>query len=210
LQTNAIRMADADYARDIISAGLKEVAVSLHGSTAEISDSITEAPGTFEKTIVGLDNLHAAGVPIDLTFVICQRNMHDLVPYVQLVASRWPKAWVNIAFVAPSSDLVPRDSDLVPRYSDVVPFLSEALREAKRLKLNVGVFESMCGLPLCLLPEDVAHYAERTDETAGYENGSFVKTEACAKCAAESKCYGLRRGYFARRQRCERAGPTRA
>jgi MoaA/NifB/PqqE/SkfB family radical SAM enzyme len=196
LQTNAIRAADPAYARSLVEAGLHEVAVSLHGSTAEISDAITEAPGTFDRTVVGLDNLYATGVQLDLTFVICRRNASDISSYVRLVGDRWPSAWVNIAFVSPSSDLVPRDADLIPRYSEVVPHLVAGLREAEVRGVYARGFESMCGIPLCLVPEDVAEEVAGADDTDGYENGTFVKTEACTRCALESQCYGLRRGYF--------------
>ncbi len=196
LQTNAIRLADAAYTASLVEAGLDEVAVSLHGSTAEISDAITEAPGTFERTVIGLDHVHATGLPLDLTFVICARNTHDMVPYVRMVAARWPRAFVNIAFVAPSSDLVPRDAALVPRYSDVMPQLAAAVLEARQLGLKTGGYESMCGLPLCVLPKEIAAYNEFVLDTDGYENGSFVKADACRSCEMESRCYGLRKGYF--------------
>ncbi len=198
LQTNAVRLADPGLTRAVVEAGIADAFVSLHGSTAEISDAITEAPGTFDKTVVGLDNLHShREVQLTLNFVMHQRNLDDLVPYVRFVAARWPRATVTLSFVAPSSDVVPRSRDLVPRYSDALPRVARALDEASRLGVVLGGFESMCGLPLCLVPTSLAAYAALSEIPEGYDGGEFVRTTACERCSLAGKCYGLRRGYLA-------------
>lgn len=196
LQTNAIRLDDARLVDALADAKLDEAFVSLHGTTAEVSDAVTEAPGTFARTIVGIDELHRTSIELMLNFVICQTNLHQLRDYIALIAERWPRAYVNISFVAPSSDVVPRDVKLVPRYADALPLLAEAIADATRLGLRIGGFESMCGIPLCLVPTSLegVDIAEVPD---GFDRGEFVKAEACASCRMEGRCYGLRRGYEA-------------
>ncbi len=195
LQSNAMRFADAAFAREVVAAGVDEVFVSLHGSTADISDAVTEAPGTFVKTVAGLDVLATLDVALGLNFVMCERNYRDLPAYIRFVHRRWPRAMLSISFVAPSSDVVPMDRDLVPRYSDVLPHLHEALRLADELGLWVSPLDSMCGLPLCLWPKPVDESIDRDDIPAGFDGGEFIKTETCRACAAQNKCYGLRRRY---------------
>jgi hypothetical protein len=195
LQSNAMRFADPQFAQDVVNAGADEIFVSLHGSTAAISDAITEAPGTFVKTVTGLDNLARLDVFLGLNFVMCERNYRDLPSYVRFVHERWPGAQVTLSFVAPSSDLVPMERDLVPRYSDVLPYLREALSQAQEIGLWVSPLDSMCGLPLCLWPARLDEPLLRADIPAGFDGGEFLKTDACRSCAAQSKCYGLRRRY---------------
>lgn len=196
LQTNAIRLDDAALARALHQAGVGEVFVSLHGSTADVSDAVTSAPGTFARTVVGLDNLHALpDLSLILNFVICETNMHDLPGFVRLVGARWPRAFVNVSFVAPSTDVVPRDRELVPRYSDALPFVADALREAERLGLSIGGFESMCGIPLCLVPAGLERYFQTDELPAGFDKGEFLKARACEACGLARRCYGVRRGY---------------
>jgi MoaA/NifB/PqqE/SkfB family radical SAM enzyme len=195
LQSNAMRFADAQFAHSVIDAGVDEVFVSLHGSTAEISDAVTEAPGTFVKTVAGLDNLARLDVVLGLNFVMCERNYRNLPDYIRFVHGRWPKAMLSLSFVAPSSDVVPMDSDLVPRYSDVLPYLREALQLAQDLGLWVSPLDSMCGLPLCLWPTALDEPLARADIPEGFDGGEFLKVDACRSCAAHTKCYGLRRRY---------------
>lgn len=197
LQTNAIRLDDEGLARALCEAGLDEAFISLHGSTAEISDAVTSAPGTFARSVAGIDHLYRAGtVRIVLNFVICKTNASNLPEYVRFVAGRWPGVFLNVSFVAPSTDVVPREEEYIPRYTDVLPFVEEGLREAARLGVEMGGFESMCGIPLCLVPASLDGYFRLADIPPGFDRGEFRKTETCERCALSSGCYGLRRGYY--------------
>ncbi len=194
LQTNAVKLDDAALATSLVEAGVDETFVSLHGCTAATSDAITEAPGTFVRTIVGLDNLHATHVTININFVLCEANRRELVDFVRFAGTRWPRARLNFSFVAASTDLVPRERALIPRYSDILPALGEAVDEAKRLGVQMIGFESMCGLPLCLVPTSIERLA-LTEIPEGFDRGEFVKAEACRGCRYETRCFGIRRGY---------------
>jgi MoaA/NifB/PqqE/SkfB family radical SAM enzyme len=194
LQTNAVRLDDAALVARLEGAGLDEAFVSLHGATASVSDAVTEAPGTFARTVVGIDNLHVSRIRTMLNYVVCERNRHELVAHVRSVAARWPRAILNVSFVAPSSDVVPRDRALVPRYSDALPEIAAAVAEAKRLGVRVVGFESMCGLPLCLVPRELGELAP-VDVPEGFDGGEFLKTETCARCSVAPRCWGVRRGY---------------
>jgi len=197
LQTNAVRLADPARVEALVAAGLSRVQVSLHASDAALSDAITEAPGTFADTLLGLDALHAQErVSLAILCVVTRRNHGGLIDLVRLIASRWPRAELGLAFVAPSSDLVPRDVELIPRYRDVLPSMEAAAREARSLGVPCGGFASMCGVPLCLVSAEA-----QTDATAeipeGYDGGEFVHPPACEGCALRGRCYGVRRGYLA-------------
>lgn len=194
LQSNAVRLADAGLAHALAAAGVDRAMISLHGTTAEVSDAITGAPGTFAQTVRGIDHLIAAGVPVRLNFVFCQLNRHQFPQYVEMVAARWPQASIVFSFVGSHTDVVPRTTALIPRFADVLPALLAGLARAADTGVRVVGFDSMCGLPLCLVPE-----AERGQfsslAVADDGGGEFVKGEACATCSEGYRCYGVRRGY---------------
>jgi MoaA/NifB/PqqE/SkfB family radical SAM enzyme len=192
LQTNAVRINDT-LAQSLAEAGVDVALVSLHARDAQTSDAITEAPGTFEKTLRGIDELCKTRIEVRLNFVICERNWRQFTEYVELVAQRWPKASIVVSFVGPSTELVPRETSLIPRYRDVLPVLAAATRRAHELGVTLHGFESMCGVPLCLVPDDLSGYFQLA-EVKG-DPGEFLKTGTCAKCSLESRCWGLRRGY---------------
>jgi MoaA/NifB/PqqE/SkfB family radical SAM enzyme len=200
LQTNAVRLDDASLTDALVAEGVTLVQVSLHAAHAALSDAITQAPGTFARTLKGLDHLarHAA-VTLVINYVIVRRNVGDLGGFVELVAARWPRALVNVSFAALSTDVVPDDGDVMPRYTDVMPALEAALDRARALGLAVTGFASMCGVPLCLVSE--RHRPGEGDLGAipeGWDAGEFVRGEACGGCGLRGRCYGLRRRYAER------------
>jgi MoaA/NifB/PqqE/SkfB family radical SAM enzyme len=196
IQTNAVALEARPLVRRLKGAGLDEAFVSLHGATADVSDRVTESPGTFVRTLTGIDELTKAGVLVVVNFVLCEANYREAPAFVELVGARWPNALVNFSFVAPSSDLVPRTPELIPRYTDVLPHLARAIDVANERDLRVVGLESMCGLPLCLVPTSVRDLAP-TEIPSGFDGGEFVKGAACRACAQATRCYGLRRGYEA-------------
>jgi len=195
IQTNAIRMADTDLARKLADAGVDQCFVSLHGSRAELSDAVTEAPGTFDRTVRGLDRIAETGMRTRINFVFCQRNQHDFPTYVERVAERWPDAAICVSFVAASTDVVPRTPDLVPRYTDVLPHLTEGLRRAESLGVEVTGFESMCGIPLCLVPADLSRFLDLAEIPPGFDRGELLYAEPCQRCELRGRCFGIRSGY---------------
>ncbi len=195
IQTNAVLLDDEKRVRSLVDAGLGAAFVSLHGSRAEISDAVTCATGTFARTVVGIDNLVRCGVTVVVNFVICTRNKDDLPSMVELMGRRWPGVSLNVSFIAPSTEVVPRESWLVPRYSDAMPRVEEARLRAAELGVPLLGFESMCGIPLCLVPPELSAAAHGRTIEEGADEGEFLRAEACGDCDLKAECWGVRRGY---------------
>ncbi len=92
IQTNAIRCARPGYALSLREAGLVRAFVSLHGATAAVSDTVTRARGTFERTLTGVGELVAAGVHVSLNCVITGENYRELPELVALIHREWGTA----------------------------------------------------------------------------------------------------------------------
>ena len=197
LQTNAIRLADPELVMALEEAGVDIAFVSLHGARAETSDAITRAPGTFDRTTVGLDHLQRSNIAVRINFVLCGPNYQEFPELILMAAARWPKAAITVSFVGLSTDLVPRSKELVPRYADVLPHLERGLAVAAERGVEVEGFDSMCGIPLCLVPGDPGRFAQLAPIPAGYDRGEFIRADACRRCVLEDRCFGVRRGYAA-------------
>ncbi|MFK8004636.1 MAG: radical SAM protein [Polyangiales bacterium] len=194
LQTNATNIDDS-FARKLAGAGVDWAFVSLHAPNASLSDGITGAPGTFDKTVVGMRALGDAGVLLRLNYVLHGENAAAFPEHVDWVHENFPEAILVPSFVAASTDLVPRA--LVPRYADVLPHLAEGLRRAGRHGLRVLGLDSLCGVPLCLIPatyaEDLTALAEAPADLSG---GEMRYPPPCEGCHARDRCFGLRRTYL--------------
>ena len=197
LQTNATRLGEPVPVGPLIEAGVDLFFISLHGASSDVSDRITGAPGTYAKTCRGIDAVRDAGARFRLNFVFCEANRHEFPTYVDQVAERWPHAEVSVSFVAPSTDVVPRTAALIPRYSAIVPALTEGIARAKAHGLRLSGFDSMCGLPLCLVPDELGTFFELPEAPEGYGRGETFYAEPCETCALRRRCFGLRKGYAA-------------
>lgn len=195
LQTNAIRLADPALTRALVEAGLEQAMVSLHGYTADVSDGITGAPGTFVSTLRGIDELTKTDIRVRLNFVFCQANRRDFPRFIDFVAARWPKVAIVFSFVGSHTDVIPRTTNLIPSFTEIMPSLLEGLERARAAGLEVCGFDSMCGLPLCMVPEDQRGTFTEMAVSPDGGGGEFVKGEVCAQCAQGYRCYGIRRGY---------------
>lgn len=203
LQTNAVKMADPQYARALRDAGLRQAFVSLHGTSAAVSDRVTAAPGTFEKTIAGVKNLREVGVAVRLNFVLCGYNVEELAGFPDFVdreirqKSPGTMPGVNFSFVAASTDNVPRDAGLIPRFTDVAWALAAAHERAVALGIQMTGFDSKCGVPACYMPRALReeHFARNIPAEEMARVTGFTKSEACARCDLDRRCYGIRSSY---------------
>ena len=203
LQTNATRLAGRGLAPALADAGLDQAMVSLHGSTAALSDAITDAPGTFADTVRGIDELVKTPIHVRLNFVFCHANREDFPRFIDFVADRWPSmsaasslgTAIVFSFVGSHTDVVPRSRALIPSFTEIMPSLLAGLARGRAVGLRIGGFDSMCGLPLCLVPPDARSQFSTVELDPGAGDGEFVKGAECASCAESQRCFGVRRGY---------------
>lgn len=71
--TNATLITD-EVAERFARAGVLEVSVSVYGTTPEVHDRVTEMPGSFERTMAGIERLRARGVRVALKAPLLAAN----------------------------------------------------------------------------------------------------------------------------------------
>lgn len=204
LQTNAIQLSKPAVLRRI-GPQVDRFFVSLHAPSGDLSDTITRAPGTWVRTVAGVEAALAAGLRVGLNCVIDRRNA---------AAVGALGAFVQERFVAPFPDN-PVESMTLSRAQ---PFHDRALWEATRVPLDevrpgvlaaslllaeagvvVDVTSGSCGLPACVLDEapwlihlpDAGHLAD-ADPT--FDDAQRAET-ACGRCALRDRCQGPGPGY---------------
>ena len=99
------------------------------------------------------------------------------------------------SFVGSHTDVVPRTTALIPSFTEVMPSLVAGLARARAAGLRVTGFDSMCGMPLCLVPEVERSGFSKVAVGPADGGGEFVKSDVCARCAEGHRCFGIRRGY---------------
>ena len=81
---NARRMKDPGFVARLIERNVRSFVISLHGSDAATQDQLTQTPGGFDETIVGIRNAKAAGRRVQINAVLTRTNMARLSELCQL------------------------------------------------------------------------------------------------------------------------------
>jgi len=205
MQTNGRAFASMPYLKKIIEAGATEFSPALHGSTADIHDGLTRAPGAFQQTIKGMMNLKALNQIIITNSVITRANYEQL-PAMAALFVKLGVTQYQFAFVHALGSAGQYFEEIVPRMADIEPFVKKGLQ----IGINAGVGVMTEAIPLCFLQGGYEQCAAewvmpRTkifdatwvidDYTDYRHNEGKLKGPPCKQCALNPVCEGPWREY---------------
>ena len=145
--TNGLRLAQPDYAKAIVEAGVDDFLISIHGHNKDVHDRVTELPGSFDKAVACVKNLQAFPVKVRANCVISGFNYAGAVETLALYHSLGLQTANFILF----NPIVEADWKSAPElnvsYSDAAPYIKKAidLYKDKIQKITVRY------IPLCLM-----------------------------------------------------------
>ena len=146
IQTHGMRLANRDYCRELVDAGIDEFFVSVTAAEADTHDEITEVPGSFAKTIKGLENLEEfEGVVSFTNTVITRRSYRQLPQVVDRLSHLQRLVQMDFWNYWPMSDT--DQKDLIVSHAEILPYLIEASERAQALGRAVEIKN----FPECLL-----------------------------------------------------------
>lgn len=149
IQTHGMRLANERYCRELVGAGVDEYFVSVTAADARTHDAITEVPGSFDKTVRGLENLDRFEGVVSLTnTVITSRSYRQLPDVVERLSHLRRLAQMEFWNYWPMRET--DDKDLIASHLDVLPYLRRAVAKARAYGRTVEVKN----FPECLLGED--------------------------------------------------------
>ncbi len=197
-QTNAIRLAKAEYLATLVAAGLRTVFVSYHSADPEVSDRMTVAPGTHRRTVAGIEACLRAGVRVELNCIIERANVRGLDAHARSIVERFVKPFpknpvVRVSYSDPEQyhDVKAWDRARVP-LDEVRPHLLEAVSILTAAGVGVEGLGT-CGFPPCMFRDQPALLSWfALDEEDSTDMSSRAYGEACDGCAVRTRCLGVR------------------
>jgi MoaA/NifB/PqqE/SkfB family radical SAM enzyme len=199
MQSNGVKCADLDYARELVDAGLQKVTFSLHSVDPEHSDEITRLPNAFGKTMQAIHNFRALGVLTQIAHVLTKANYKELPGTVRFLRNEFPAEGghlsICLAIAQGISDLV--FQWVIPTFSEIKPYVSDALDFCLDNEVGFGGMIGQGGYPPCMLDGDIRYYEGVLDKVFKSEDSSqqFYKSEKCKECSFDPYCLGPRRSY---------------
>lgn len=196
IQTHGMRLASPDYCEKLIEAGVDEFFISICTADAATHDAITGIPGSFEKTLRGLQVLDEFDAVTTITnTVVTTQSYRHLPALVRKLARLRKLAQMEFWFYFPMSEH--DEKGLVASHLEVRPYLLEAIHAARALGRGVEVKN----FPECLLGGDRgALYNDQPklfidpafwDEFVRNGFHECIYREECAS----TKCLGLNSAY---------------
>lgn len=146
IQTHGMRLADIRYCRTLIDAGVDEFFISLTADNAGTHDFITEVPGSFDKTLLGMQNLGGFSSVVQLTNTVVTRLSYESLPGVVELLREIPNL-VEMDFWNYWPMQEEGDPKLLVSHFAVQPFLRKAIRMARGYGRDVETKN----FPHCLL-----------------------------------------------------------
>lgn len=206
LITNGRRLARPDLVEGLLSRGVNEIRISIHGHTAALHDAHTRAPGSFDQVGRGLSNLRAlrSRFPHHLIVlvVVTRQNLQHIKDIYH-----WARAEgadrVGFGIVRPSGLALENFEAVIPRYADVGAAFRTFLADLvpREDPLNVD------SVPPCLIPEAVGFVGARMRLVSLGEGDRLVQRDEfwekakgppCATCLLRATCEGVWEGYVDR------------
>ena len=187
VQTNAVRLA-----RGVGPvAGADRLFVSLHAADPELSDRITRAPGTHERTLRGLRAALDAGLRVGISTVVDRLNLDDLAPLARLIARRFPEVEsVTWSKPQPYFDRGLWEARLAPWDTVRTPLL-QAIEIVREAGIVPDATSGSCGVPACLLRSLPEHIHLPPAESLGMADAGFgSRPPICESCALSDRCQG--------------------
>lgn len=199
IQTHGMRLAQAGYCEELIEAGVDEFFISVTAADAESHDAITQVPGSFDKTLRGLELLDACDHVSTITnTVVTALNFSQLPRLVERLDALKRLAQMEFWFYFPMSEQ--DDKGLIASHLDALPFLKSAIAALRAAGRGIEVKN----FPECLLGAD--RDALYNDQPTLFIDPAFwtefdrngfhqcVHRERCAS----TQCLGLNSAYRAK------------
>ncbi len=183
--SNGRKFAESNYAERLtqVSEGMVIVGVPFHSDSPIIHDRIAGAKNAYNQTLLGLYNLAANDIDIELRIVLNKQNYQRLPQMAHFISK-------NLAFVATVAFMAMEDIGYTIKNRDLIwiepiDYMSElqqAVQYLSQLEFDVSLFN----LPLCLLPENLRTFAKQS--ISDWKN-KFLPL--CETCTAKSECCGF-------------------
>ena len=205
LQTNGIRLADAEYANRLMDAGLTTVKFSVHGHEPELHDRLVAVPGAFEKMLRAIRTLRARHCRLGINIVLNSENHRALPRFFRFFIEDVGVTTYTIIYPLYSGNMVREAGRIGLPLSEVVSSVREGLAVFERLGLELP---TLLHFTPCMLPG----YEERMIGWHRYNaqvvepDGSSRDLDAtvkrhkmlpvsCDPCVYRGRCPGIDRQY---------------
>lgn len=211
LITNGKKLADKNFLKKLIAAGVNHFIIPVYGHNAKIHESVTKSAGSFGQTMRGVRNLYDLGQKISFQCLVVKENQKYLNELV-LFLSKLPFYEFCRLGIPCYKKNNKKFIKSVPDFAALKDQLSGALRLCRQVNFNLQLFDA----PHCLIDFHYENMVANPIPAKAYENlknnkfhafkilsGEAVpeyrikkKEGKCRKCVYFKNCEGFFANYI--------------
>lgn len=157
--------------------------IPLHGYNADTHDKITQAPGSFNQTFIGLKNLLSIGARIELRIVISKLNAEFITKIAELITLEFKDIFC-VKFIG-----LEMTGNAAKNFDNVwidypIAFLKS--QNAINLLIENGIDVGIYNFPLCAVKKEYWNICEKSisDYKVRFSND-------CDMCIVKDACGGI-------------------
>ncbi|WP_130838289.1 His-Xaa-Ser system radical SAM maturase HxsC [Lachnoclostridium sp. Marseille-P6806] len=162
------------------------VGIPIHGYSAETHDEITQVPGSFMQTVLGIHHLVNDGINVEIRFVVSGLNHRFITKMSKLVVDQFP-AIDSVKFMG----LEMMGNAAVNQEKVWIPY-ELAFNDSKEgidYLLTNGIDVELYNFPLCAVEQ--SYWGICRKSITGYK---IRYQEQCNSCVVKDACGGLFEG----------------
>ena len=157
--------------------------IPIHADNASQHDYISNAIGSFNETIKGLDNLYQAGEHIELRVVTSKLNYLNLPNLAKFIVHRYPYCQhVCLMGLEMMGNAMLHRNEVWVNYDTIWPLI----REATEYMISHGVEVELFNYPLCIVDQ---HLQALYRKSVSPEKIEFLPQ--CENCGRKNECGGF-------------------
>lgn len=156
LYTNGKRLADIEFAHELIASGIKRITIPLYGASDKQHDLLTQSRNSFINTITGIRNLFMIRdshnfLEIELKCLMCRPCLDENPLIVDFIKNNLghPDSFVISGLIFSKRFLRHRQK-LVPTSSEFKDSVNRTLERT----INNSFNTTLCYVPLCILDDN--------------------------------------------------------
>lgn len=162
--------------------------IPLHGSSPQKHDMITQTVGSFSQTLIGIKNLLAQEIRVELRWVACALNVSDFENMAKLVINEISDIeYISIMATEMTGSAFENKEKVWMPYRKVF----EALETAILMLIENGIDVKLYNFPICTVKKRFWALCEKS-----ISPDKVRYAEVCETCKMKKSCGGVFSGTF--------------
>lgn len=160
-----------------------QFAIPIHADNSELHDAITQVPGSFAQTEMGIRALSRTRAKIEIRVVGSKKNLDHLnMTFEHIVDSDYRVSVINLIAMEMTGSAARNRSGLWVDYQSVYNMSKEGIRYAVEHGIDVGLYN----FPLCSIPQNAWQLSK--DSISDWK---IRYMKECDSCYLRTVCGGI-------------------